>query len=121
MAPERIAAAVSTADHCQAGPLGRRGADDLRGAARLTGFVAAFASLPLRTAIALPEVFAAFLAALFFLVAVFFATSHLLKLRRGSYGGHATVYRRVSAWRAVAARCRGRGARETVMNLWVPP
>ncbi|MGY3645292.1 hypothetical protein ACVWWR_002884 [Bradyrhizobium sp. LM3.2] len=113
MAPERIAAAVSTADHCQAGPLGRRGADDLRGVAFLTGFVAAFANTLLRTVLVLPEVFAAFFAALFFLVAVFFATSRLLKLRRGSYGGHAPVYRRVSAWRAGAAE----GARDTLMNL----
>jgi len=59
MAPERIAAAVSTADHCQAGPLGRRGVDDLRGVACLTGFVAAFATLPLRTALFLLEDFAA--------------------------------------------------------------
>ena len=65
-------------------------------------------NLALANGVFLLEDFAAFFALLFFLVAVFFATSHLLKLRRGSYGGHATVYRRVSAWRAVATRCRGR-------------
>jgi hypothetical protein len=72
---------VSTADHCQAGPLGRRAADlrDDGDAAFFVVFVALLVSVAL-----LLEVFDAFFEALFFF-AVFFATSHLLKLRRGGY------------------------------------
>src|SRR4051794_29287824 len=82
IAPARIAAAVSTADHCQAGPLGRgalrRGLFVLRGVV----FLAGLASGLLRAKAVLPDVFAnAFFEALFFLATVFFATSHLLKLR----------------------------------------
>jgi hypothetical protein len=60
-----MAAAVSTADHCQAGPLGRRGAADLRGA----DFLAGFATALLRPEFAFFAVFAAFFDALFFLEA----------------------------------------------------
>ncbi|BAR57456.1 hypothetical protein NK6_4288 [Bradyrhizobium diazoefficiens] len=85
---------------------------DLRGAAFLTDFFASFATAPLRAVAFLLEVFVTFLETLFFLLAVFFATPHLLKLRRGGYGDHATVYRRVSAWRVVATLCHGPGARD---------
>jgi hypothetical protein len=53
----------------------------------------------------LPEVLAAFFET-FFVFAVFFATPHLLKLRREGYGGHARLYRCVSAWRAGATHRR---------------
>src|SRR5437763_4441330 len=103
IAPLRIAAAVSTADHCQAGPFGRCALADLRGATFVTVFFAVFATAPLRAVFFLLEIFVPVLAMFFvlpvFLLAVLFATSRLLKLRGGGYGGDATVYRRVSAWR----------------------
>jgi len=84
-----------------------------RAAAFLTVFVTVFfagLTAALRTIAFLFEVFAAFFEALFFLVAVVFATSHLLKLRRGGYGRQRDVYSSVSAWRiggaANATNCR---------------
>src|SRR4051812_41678016 len=82
IAPLRIAAAVSTADHCQTGPFGRRAVAALRGAGFLTVFLTAFATAILRAVLVLTEVFVTFLATLFFFVAVFFATPHLQKIAR---------------------------------------
>ena len=75
IAPERITVAVSNADHCQIGPLGRRTLTDLGGSAFLGAFAPAFMR---------PEVFivdffigAASLETLFLLITVFLVTSHL--------------------------------------------
>src|SRR5437016_4138005 len=75
IAPERMAAAVSNADHCQIGPLGKRALEDLSDSA----FWGAFAPALMR-----PEVFivdfllgAVLLETLFLLITVFLVTSHL--------------------------------------------
>jgi hypothetical protein len=75
-----MAAAVSTADHCQAGPDGRRGFADLP----LATFLAGFATAPLRAPVLIAGRVAAFFPVVLVLIAVFFfATPHLLKLRGG--------------------------------------
>ncbi len=74
IAPERIAAAVSNADHCQIGPFGKRSLADLRDATLLGDFAPAL----LRPEIFIVDFFfGAALKTLFLLIAVFLATSHL--------------------------------------------
>src|SRR5258708_31864875 len=75
IAPERMAAAVSNADHCQIGPFGRRTLEDLR----VSAFWGAFAP-----ALMPPEVLivdflfgAVLLETLFLLITVFLVTSRL--------------------------------------------
>src|SRR5664280_2141075 len=76
IAPERIAAAVSNADHCQIGPLGRRILADLRGSDFFGGFTPELT----RRAVFIAVFFlgAIFLTTLFFFTTVFLATSHPL-------------------------------------------
>ena len=70
IAPERIAAAVSTADHCQTGPLGVR---------TFAAFLRAFAPAPMRLGVFIVDFLfgAVFLKPLFLPIIVFLATSFL--------------------------------------------
>jgi hypothetical protein len=70
-APDLIAAAVSIADHCQIGPLGRRVAADLRGVDRVAVLATFFI-----------DFFAARFVG-FLLINVFLATSRLPRLLQG--------------------------------------
>ena len=72
-APERMAAAVSSADHCQIGPLGGRALADLRGGA----FPGAFAPALTRLEVFFVDLFfgAVLRETLFLPIAVFLATS----------------------------------------------
>jgi hypothetical protein len=70
--PDRIAAAVSSADHCQTGPFGGRPLAGFRD----TAFFCAFAPAPMRPADFFIDFFgAAYFAPLFRLTTVFFAIS----------------------------------------------
>jgi len=75
IAPERMADAVSNADHCQIGPLGRRTLADLRD----SGFLGAFAPALMRPDVFIVDFFlgAVLLETLFLLITVFLVTSHL--------------------------------------------
>src|SRR6266496_3086627 len=91
IAPERMAAAVSTADHCQTGPLGSSTLADLRGAAFLNTFAAV-------------DFFCgdAFFEARFLPITVFLATSHSHYVCRDGKG--------------VGARCRGGCSRRKITS-----
>ena len=77
IAPERMAAAVCNAVHCQTGPLGGRALADFRGA----GFFCAFAPALLRLAVFIVDFFGVvFFEPFFRLTAVFFAISRPIAL-----------------------------------------
>jgi hypothetical protein len=86
-APDRMVAAVSSADHCQTGPLGSRALGAL-GNLRDADLLAAFATL--RAAVFLVDFFgAALLATCFFLFTARLATSISCLMRRKVIGAFA--------------------------------